>query len=75
MSTPGPLETIARIVGEALGSLATRLQGPGAEQIIEELGLRLPSGSLGSGGVSQALQSVVATCSRLPDAVAQLVAA
>ena len=33
------------------------------------------SGSLGSGGVSQALQSVVATCSRLPDAVAQLVAA
>jgi hypothetical protein len=43
--------------------------------VVEELGLRLPTGSLGTGSVPQALQGSVATCSRLPDAVAQLIAA
>ncbi len=31
MSTPGPLETLARIVGDALSPLATRLQGDQVE--------------------------------------------
>lgn len=75
MSTPGPIETLARFVGDALSPLADRLQGDRAEEVIEQLGLRLPAGSLGSGGVASALQASAGACSQLPPAVAQLVAA
>ena len=57
MSTPGLTETLARLLGDALSPLAQRLQGNGVEEVIEQLGLRLPSGSLSSGNVTAALQA------------------
>jgi hypothetical protein len=74
MSTPGPIETLARVVGDALAPLAKRLEGDGAGDVIEELGLRLP-GAGGAGSVTQALQASAGACSQLPQVVAQLVAA
>ena len=75
MSTPGPIETLARLLGDALSPLEQRLQGDGAEEVIEQLGLRLPTGSLGAGNVIAALQASAAACSQFPAAIAQLIAA
>ena len=75
MSTPGPLETLARIVGDALSPLATRLQGDQVEGTIEQLGLRLPTGALTSGALPQALQASAAACAQLPASVAALITA
>jgi hypothetical protein len=75
MSAPGPLETLARIVGDALSPLATRLQGDQVEGTIEQLGLRLPAGALTSGALPQALQASAAACAQLPASVAALIAA
>jgi hypothetical protein len=75
MSNPGTIETLVRILGDALSPLAERLQGDGAEEVIEQLGLRLPTGSLTSANVTQGLQASASACSQLPQAVAQLVAA
>jgi hypothetical protein len=72
MSTPGPLETLARIVGDALSPLAMRLQGDQVEGTIEQLGLRLPTGALTSGALPQALQASAAACAQLPASVAAL---
>lgn len=71
----GVPETLARILGDALGPLAARLQADGAEAILEEAGLRLPAGALATGAVPQGLQAAAAACAALPDAVAALVAA
>jgi hypothetical protein len=75
VSSAGVVESLARIVGEALSPLAERLQGDGAEELLEELGLRLPAGALGSGALPQALRDAGAACSQLPNAVAALDAA
>lgn len=75
MSTPGPLETLARVVGDALSPLETRLQGDQVEGTIEQLGIRLPTGALTSGALPQALQGSAAACAQLPAAVAALIAA
>ncbi len=75
MSNAGPLETLARLVGEALAPLEHRLQGDGLETVLDELGLRLPAGALTAGDVGQALQACAGTCAQLPDAVAGLVSA
>ena len=75
MSTPGLIETLARLLGDALSPLAQRLQGNGVEEVIEQLGLRLPSGSLSSGNVTAALQASANACGQLPLSVAELVAA
>ena len=72
MSTAGPLETLARILGEALSPLAARLEGDNAADLMEQLGLRLP---LGAGGVQTALEASVVALEALPDSVAALVAA
>ena len=72
MSTPGPVETLAQLVGDALSPFAERLQGPGAEQVIEALGLRLPAGSLGAGNVAQALQASAGATRQLPADVATI---
>ena len=71
----GVLEAFARILGDALAPLADRLQAEGAEEVLEELGLRLPTGTLGGGSVPQGLQAAAAACAALPEAVAALVAA
>lgn len=73
MTTPGLLETFARILGEALGPLETRLQGDEVEDTLAQLGLRLPTGSLASGALPQALQASAAACAQLPSAVAALI--
>ena len=53
----------AASLGDALSPLATRLQGDGVEEILDQLGLRLPTGALASGGASpQALQASAAAC-------------
>src|SRR3954447_9199592 len=75
MSNAGTLETLARILGDALSPLAERLQGDQVEQTIEQLGLRLPTGALSSGALPQALQASAAACATLPPAVAALVTA
>lgn len=75
MSATGPIETLAKLVGDALSPLAQRLTGNGLEDTIEQLGIRLPAGSLTSGNVAQALQASAGACSQLPQAVAQLIAA
>ena len=69
------LENLARIVGDALSPLATRLQGDQVEGTIEQLGLRLPTGALTSGALPQALQASAAACSQLPASVAALITA
>jgi hypothetical protein len=74
MSTPGPIETLARLVGDALSPLADRLKGEGVEEIVDQLGLRLPA-PLTSGNITQALQASAGAASQLPDAVTQLIAA
>jgi len=73
MSNAGPLETLARVVGDALTPLADRLEGDGAEQVLEEVGLRLPGGALAQASLTHALGASVGACSHLPDAVAALV--
>ncbi len=73
MSASGVLEALARILGEALAPLEQRLAADRAEETLEQLGLRLPPGMLGSGGVSQGLQQSVTACSQLPTAVTALV--
>ena len=73
MTTAGVLETLARVVGDALSPLATRLQGDQAVEVLEQLGLRLPDASLASGALPQALQSSAGACAQLPDAVVALV--
>ncbi len=60
------------MLGDALGPLATRLQGDQALETLAELGLRVP---VGSGGVAQGLQESATACSQLPGAVADLIAA
>ncbi len=67
------LETLARVVGDALSPLAERLEGDQAEEVLEQLGLRLPAGALGSGALPQALQASAAACAQLPDAVVALI--
>ena len=71
MSNPGALEALARILGDALSPLATRLQGDEALQVLEQLGLR--AAGLTSGAVTQGLQESATACSQLPDAVAALI--
>jgi hypothetical protein len=75
MSTPGLIETLAKVVGEALAPLADRLNGPQAEAVLEELGIRLPAGALANGALPQSLQGCVAACAQLPEAVTALVQA
>lgn len=70
MSNPAALEAVARILGDALSPLATRLQGDEAAETLEQLGLRLP---LSTGGVTQGLQASATACSQLPAAVAALI--
>jgi hypothetical protein len=69
----GVLEALARIVGDALAPLAERLQGPQAEQVLDQLGLRLPGGTLGGGAIPQRLQASAQACTQLPPAVTELV--
>ncbi len=75
MSNAGLLETLARILGDALSPLEKRLQGDQVEGTIDQLGLRLPTGALTSGALPQALQGASAACAQLPASVAALVAA
>ena len=75
MSTAGTLEALARIVGDALSPLATRLQGDQVEATFEQLGLRLPTGALTSGALPQALEASAVACAQLPASVAVLIAA
>jgi len=75
VSNPGPLETLARILGDALSPLAARLQGDNAADLIEQLGLRLPPAALGAGGLPAALEASVVALEALPDSIAALVAA
>jgi len=70
MSNPAALEALARILGDALSPLATRLQGDEAQETLEQLGLRLP---VGDASVTQALQESATACSQLPAAVTALV--
>jgi hypothetical protein len=70
MSNPAALEALARILGDALSPLATRLQGDQAMATLEQLGLRLP---VGAAGVTQGLQVSATACSQLPAAVSVLV--
>ena len=70
MSNPAALEAVARILGDALSPLATRLQGDETAETLEQLGLRLP---LSTGGVTQGLQASATACSQLPAAVAALI--
>jgi hypothetical protein len=69
----GVLEALARIVGDALSPLAERLQGDQAEQVLDQLGLRLPSGSLGAGSIPQRLRESAQAATLLPPAVTELV--
>jgi hypothetical protein len=71
----GLLETLAKVFGEALGTLEHQLQGDGVEATLDQLGLRLPAGGLGSANVSQALQASAGACGQLPAAVDSLVTA
>lgn len=75
MSSAATLDALARLFGEALSPLAARLQGDQVEGTIEQLGLRLPGGSLTAGALPQALQASAAACAQLPAAVAALIAA
>ena len=75
MSTPGPLETLARILGDALSPLEARLQGDQVEDTLAQLGLRLPPGALASGALPAALEAAATACANLPASVAALVAA
>ncbi len=70
MSDPAALESLARIVGDALAPLATRLQGDQALETLAELGLRVP---VGASGVVQGLQEAATACSQLPAAVTALI--
>ncbi|MGW6621975.1 DUF6603 domain-containing protein [Nocardia sp. NPDC055002] len=72
MSNAGPIETFVRALGEALSPLAQRLAGSSAEQVLEEIGLRLPTGVLADGAVTGALQSAAGACGQLPQAVTAL---
>jgi hypothetical protein len=74
MTASGVLEALARAAGEALAPLADRLRDH-PEEVLEELGMRLPEGMLGSGSPAAALQSAVAACGQLPAAVQALLAA
>jgi hypothetical protein len=73
MSNAGAIETLARVLGDALSPLADRLKGPGAAEVIDQLGLRLPAGLAGS--VTQGLQASAGAAGQLPPAVAALVTA
>ncbi|ODR25782.1 DUF6603 domain-containing protein [Mycolicibacterium porcinum] len=76
MSNAGPVEILARFLGEALSPLATTLADPDATaQALEDIGMRLPTGALQAGNVPQALQSSAAACGALPAAVTALAAA
>ncbi len=70
MSEPAALESLARILGDALAPLATRLQGEAALETLSELGLRVP---VGAANVAQGLQESATACSQLPAAVTALV--
>lgn len=69
------LETLARVVGDALSPLADRLQGEQAEQVLEQLGMRLPAGALAGAAIPQRLSESAHACAQLPPAVAALVEA
>jgi len=69
----GVLETLARVVGDALSPLADRLQGAQAEQVLDQLGLRLPSAALGAGSIPQRLRESAQAAAQLPPAVTDLV--
>jgi hypothetical protein len=75
MSNAGLIEALAKLVGDALSPMTERLKGADAEDVLAELGLRLPTGSLGAGNVTQALQAAAGAGGQLPPAVAQLIAA
>ena len=70
MTASGVLEALARLAGDALAPLAQRLREH-PDQLLEELGLRLPDGMLG-GSPASALQSAAAACEQLPSAVRRL---
>lgn len=70
MSEPSALDSLARVLGDALTPLADRLQGDQALETLAELGLRIP---VGSSAVSQGLQESATACSQLPAAVADLI--
>lgn len=73
MTSSGVLEALARLAGDALAPLAQRLREH-PDQLLEELGVRLPEGMLG-GSPAPALQSAAAACEQLPTAVQALVTA
>jgi hypothetical protein len=70
---PGVLETLARVVGDALSPMADRLQGAQAEQVLEQLGLRLPPSALAAGSIPQRLRESAQAATQLPPAVTELV--
>ena len=63
------------MVGEALAPLQDRLAAANAEQLFQELGLRLPPGALGQGGLPAALTATANGAAALPAKIADLVAA
>jgi hypothetical protein len=73
MSGAGVIETLVGIVGNALSPLAERLQGDQAEQLLDQLGMRLPPGLLGSGAIPQRIQQAADACLQLPPAVQALI--
>ena len=74
MSNAGPIEVLVHVFGDALSALEDLVATPdAAAQTLEQIGLRLPEGSLGTGNVAGALQTAAAACGRLPDAVTALV--
>ena len=62
MSNAGVLEALAQLFGEALAPLEHRMQGAAVETLVADLGLDLPSGTMASGGVPQALQASAGAC-------------
>jgi len=69
----GVLEALARVVGDALSPLGDRLQGPEAEQVLDQLGLRLPPAALVAGSIPQRLRESAQAAAQLPPAVVDLV--
>ncbi len=72
MSGAGVLEALVGIVGDALSPLVTRLQGDQAEQLLDQLGMRLPPAMLSSGAIPQRIQQSAHVCMQLPAAVQAL---
>ena len=71
----GTLERLARLVGEALATVADKLDVPGAADLVVDLGLTPPWSVLESTGVGAALSATAATASDLKAGLADLIAA